>query len=76
MVLYIQQRNQGIPMSTVTDMRTALARGNQNAKASEFVVYQDAPHAFHADYRASYRADAAADAWQRCLDWLAARGVA
>ncbi|MFN5266732.1 MAG: dienelactone hydrolase family protein, partial [Burkholderiales bacterium] len=27
-------------------------------------------HAFHADYRASYRADAAADGWSRCLAWF------
>jgi carboxymethylenebutenolidase len=43
------------------------AAGNQNV---EIVVYPDAPHGFHADYRPSYRAAAAADAWKRCNDWL------
>jgi carboxymethylenebutenolidase len=41
--------------------------GNQNV---EIVVYPEAPHGFHADYRPSYRAAAAADAWKRCNDWF------
>ncbi|HYE92498.1 MAG TPA: dienelactone hydrolase family protein [Terriglobales bacterium] len=36
----------------------------------EIVVYPDAPHGFHADYRPSYRAAAAADAWKRCNEWF------
>jgi carboxymethylenebutenolidase len=55
----------GIPVTSVNNMKEALAQaasnGNQAAKASEFVLYPDAPHAFHADYRASYRAAPAAD---------------
>jgi carboxymethylenebutenolidase len=43
------------------------AAGNQNV---EIVVYPDAPHGFHADYRPSYRAAAAQDAWKRCNDWF------
>jgi carboxymethylenebutenolidase len=58
----------GIPVSTVEQMRSALqAAGNT---ASEIVVYPDAPHAFHADYRPSYRKAAAEDGWQRCLTWF------
>jgi dienelactone hydrolase len=45
----------GIPMSTVAQMQNALADGSAAAKASTFHVYPDAPHAFHADYRPSYR---------------------
>lgn len=60
----------GIPVETVEKMKAALARGSDAAKASEFVVYPDAPHAFHADYRPSYRADAATDGWQRALAWF------
>ena len=45
-------------------------QGNAAAKASEFVIYPDAPHAFHADYRASYRAAPAADGWNRALAWF------
>ena len=54
----------------------ALAAGNAASKASQFVVYPEAPHAFHADYRPSYRKDAAEDGWKRCLAWFKANGVA
>ncbi len=66
----------GIPLDTVDKMKTALASGNAQAKQSEFVVYPDAPHAFHADYRPSYREQAAVDGWKRCVAWLQAHGVA
>jgi carboxymethylenebutenolidase len=48
----------GIPLDTVDKMKAALAAGNAAAKASQFVVYPDAPHAFHADYRPSFRKEA------------------
>lgn len=63
-------QDSGIPLDTVEAMKTALAQGGAASKASEFVVYPEAPHAFHADYRPSYRAQAAADGWQRALDWF------
>jgi carboxymethylenebutenolidase len=66
----------GIPLATVDRMKAALAAGNANAKRSEFHVYADAPHAFHADYRPSYRKEAADDGWKRCLAWFKANGVA
>ncbi len=66
----------GIPVETVEQMKTALAAGNSAAKKSEFVVYPDAPHAFHADYRPSYRKVAAEDGWKRCTAWFKANGVA
>ena len=65
----------GIPLDTVEKMKAALAAGSPAAKKSEFVVYPDAPHAFHADYRPSYRKDAADDGWKRCLAWFKAHGV-
>ena len=65
----------GIPLATVETMKAALANGSAAAKKSEFVVYPDAPHAFHADYRPSYRKDAADDGWKRCLAWFKAHGV-
>lgn len=68
-------QDQGIPLDTVELMKAALAQSNAAAKASEFVVYPDAPHAFHADYRPSYRKDAAEDGWKRMLAWFKARGV-
>ncbi|RPH61698.1 MAG: carboxymethylenebutenolidase, partial [Burkholderiales bacterium] len=39
-------------------------------------VYPYAPHAFHADYRPSYRKEAAEDGWKRCVAWLRGHGVA
>ena len=66
----------GIPLDTVEKMKTALASGSPAAKRSEFVVYPDAPHAFHADYRPSYRPAAAQDGWARCVAWFRAHGLA
>ena len=65
----------GIPLDTVDKMKAALAAGDAAAKASQFVVYPDAPHAFHADYRPSYRKEAAQDGWKRATDWFKANGV-
>ena len=69
-------QDSGIPLDTVDKMKAALAAGSGAARRSEFVVYPDAPHAFHADYRPSFRKDAAEDGWKRCVAWLEAQGVA
>ena len=70
----------GIPLTTINAMKDVLAaagaKGNAAAKASEFVVYPQAPHAFHADYRPSYRKDAAEDGFQQTLQWFKVKGVA
>ena len=68
-------RDDGIPLSTVDEMKTRLSFGGPAAQASDFVVYPDAPHAFHADYRPGYRKEAAADGWARCLAWFGKHGV-
>lgn len=72
-------KDTGIPLDTVNDMKKALAaagkKGNKAAKASQFVVYPDAGHAFHADYRPSYREKEAADGFKRALAWFKAKGV-
>jgi carboxymethylenebutenolidase len=64
----------GISVASVERMKTALAQqaagGNKAAQKSEFVVYPEAPHAFHADYRATYRDAPAKDGWQRALAWF------
>jgi len=65
----------GIPLDTVEKMKAALALGPGAAKSSEFVVYPEAPHAFHADYRPSYRKAAADDGWQRMLNWFKKQGA-
>ena len=65
--------DQGIPLDTVERMRAALASGKSG---SEIVVYPEAPHGFNADYRPSYRKDAADDAWKRMLAWFKRHGAA
>lgn len=62
----------GIPLDDVERMRAALRQANG---ASQVLVYPDAPHAFFADYRASYRAEAAEDGWQRMKAWFAQHGL-
>jgi carboxymethylenebutenolidase len=57
----------GIPLETVEQMRAAMKDGN---KPGEIVVYPDAPHGFHADYRPTYRQAAAEDGWKRMLAWF------
>jgi carboxymethylenebutenolidase len=63
----------GIPNDTVERMKAALAAAGAR---SDIVVYPDMPHAFHADYRPSYRQEAAEDGWRRMLDWFRRHGVA
>jgi len=55
----------GIPVASVEAMRTALAKAGKSD--SEIILYDDAPHGFHADYRASYREADAKDGWRRLL---------
>lgn len=62
-----------IPVATVEQMKAAC---QQAGKTCEFHVYPDTPHAFHADYRPSYRAEAAKDGWARCNAWLKQHGAA
>jgi carboxymethylenebutenolidase len=65
-------KDQGIPLDTVEQMRAALAQGGGR---SQIHVYPDAPHGFHADYRAGYRAEEAQDGWRRALAWFKTHGV-
>jgi carboxymethylenebutenolidase len=44
--------------------------------ASTIIVYPETPHAFYADYRPSYRKEAAEDGWRRLLAWFKEHGVA
>lgn len=62
----------GIPVATVEAARDkAVATG----KSVELVVYPEAPHGFHADYRPSYRPVEAKDGWARALSFLKSHGV-
>jgi carboxymethylenebutenolidase len=65
-------KDTGISLDTVEEMRDRL-KGCSNR--SEIVVYPEAPHAFHADYRPSYRQADAEDGWKRLQEWFSKNGV-
>jgi len=68
--------DQSIPLATVERMRKALAMAPSPAsRASTIHVYDGTPHAFHADYRPSYRKDAADGGWRRLQAWFKQHGV-
>ena len=68
-------KDQGIPLATVEQMRDALRQAGKDLDC-EIVVYPDAGHAFHADYRPSYHEPSAKDAWSRMISWFQKYGVA
>ena len=65
-------KDDNIPLDSVERMKKLLANGDSH---SDIQVYADAPHAFFADYRPSYRKEAAEDGWKRLQDWLASHGM-
>jgi carboxymethylenebutenolidase len=64
--------DQGISIADVNTMKAALAAAG---KTAEFKIYPGAPHGFHADYRPSYRKDAAEDGWNSMIAWFKKYGV-
>ena len=66
-------KDNGISLESIEKMKGELTKGDSK---SEFVVYENSGHAFHADYRPSYVEADAKDAWQRCLAWFRKNGVA
>ena len=62
----------GIPIASVEEARD---RANAAGRSVELVVFPDAPHGFHADYRPSYRKDSAEQGWARALAFLKSHGV-
>lgn len=60
----------GIPLETVEAMEKALQSGSTAARKSEIQLYDNAPHAFHADYRPSFRREDAEDGWKRMQAWF------
>jgi carboxymethylenebutenolidase len=66
-------QDQSIPKETIEKRQAACKAAG---KTCEFKIYPDAPHGFNADYRPSYRADDAKDAWARMLAWFKDHGVA
>jgi carboxymethylenebutenolidase len=65
-------QDQNIPIEDVEQMRSLLAKGSSH---SLLHVYPEAPHAFHADYRPTYRKDAAEDGWWRLTAWFKEHGM-
>jgi len=66
--------DQGIPADQIEAMRAALkAHGDVG---SQLLVYPDAQHGFHADYRPSYNPADAKDGWSRMLAHFARNGLA
>ena len=61
------EADQGIPVAQVEAIKAALQAAG---KTAEFKIYASAPHGFHADYRASYRKEAAEDAWNQMIAWF------
>ena len=59
----------------VPDVQAAAAKAKAAGKTVEIVVFPDAPHGFHADYRPSYRKADAEDGWNRMLAWFKKYGV-
>ena len=70
-------QDEGIKLADIEQMKAALASPQATAAArlSQFEIYPEAPHAFHADYRQSYREAAAKDGWRKALDWFKTHGV-
>jgi carboxymethylenebutenolidase len=66
------EADQGIPVAQVEAMRAALAAAGRTA---ELKIYPGAPHGFHADYRPSYRPEAAQAAWSEMQAWFKKYGV-
>jgi carboxymethylenebutenolidase len=66
------EADQGIPVAQVEAMKAKLQSAGKKA---EFKTYPGAPHGFHADYRPSYRKEAADDAWSRLTAWFKSNGV-
>ncbi len=65
-------QDQGIPLDNVEKMGAAIEAAKGESK---IVVFPEAPHGFHADYRPSYRDADAKEAWQQCLAWFRGHGV-
>jgi carboxymethylenebutenolidase len=66
-------QDQFIPKDVIEKREQAC---KQAGKTCESKVYPDAQHGFNADYRPSYNAADAKDAWARMLAWFKEHGVA
>jgi carboxymethylenebutenolidase len=65
-------RDRSIPVATVNEMHAALKKAGTS---SELVVFPDAEHGFHADYRPTYQKEAAQEAWEKMRAWFREHGA-
>ncbi len=65
-------KDSGIPLDSIEKMKAELAKGKSK---SEFVIYPNAQHGFHADYRQSYNKADAQDGWKRLQAWFKQHGA-
>jgi carboxymethylenebutenolidase len=64
--------DQGVAVESVERMEAACKKAG---KTCEIKIYPDTPHGFNADYRPSYRAEAAKDGWSKMLAWFKQHGA-
>ncbi|WGM37108.1 dienelactone hydrolase family protein [Caulobacter sp. NIBR1757] len=67
-------KDQGIPIKDVEAARDILVRTKK--VGADIIVYPNAQHGFHADYRATYDEASARDGWARMLAYFTQYGVA
>ena len=61
--MHFGEKDDGIPMDVVDTIK-------KKQPQAETYVYPGAPHGFHADYRPSYRKEAAEDGWNQAIAWF------
>jgi carboxymethylenebutenolidase len=64
--------DRGIPLDGVQRMQDELKKGKSR---SEIVVYPNADHGFHADYRPTFNREASEDAWTKLIAWFKKHGA-
>lgn len=64
--------DQGIPLDSVQRMHDELKKGKSK---SEIIVYPNAKHGFHADYRDAFNKESSEDAWQKLQNWFKQNGA-
>jgi len=62
----------GIPLDSVQQMQEELKKGKSK---SEIIVYPNAKHGFHADYRDSYNKESSDEAWKKLQEWFKKNGA-
>lgn len=66
------EKDSGIPLDNLQEMKRALT---QSPSKSDIIIYPNAQHGFHADYRPSYDQKSARDGWSKMLSWFQSHGV-